>query len=94
MSSLEEHDAEQAAITALCDSGQCDHPDCKPGRIKYVCPSCKEESLYHSDDVTLYWDTDAQQWAISDDGHPRDDSNLYCGNCDEICEASEAKQEA
>lgn len=28
MSSLEEHDAEQAAITALCEAGLCDHPEC------------------------------------------------------------------
>lgn len=29
MSTLEDHDAEQAAITALCEAGQCDHPECQ-----------------------------------------------------------------
>lgn len=29
MSNLAEHEAEQAAITALCESGQCDHPECR-----------------------------------------------------------------
>lgn len=62
-------------------------------RFIYVCPSCNEESLYHSDDVTLYWDSDVQKWEISDSGHPRSESNLYCGNCDHICEAKEAKRE-
>ncbi len=61
-------------------------------QIKYVCPECGGESLYHSDDVTLYWDVDAQEWAISDDGYPRGDSNLYCGDCDHICEVNEARQ--
>lgn len=28
MSNLAEHDAEQAAITAMCEAGQCDHPEC------------------------------------------------------------------
>ncbi len=28
MSSLEEHEAEQAEITARCEAGECDHPDC------------------------------------------------------------------
>ncbi|MDP2047573.1 MAG: hypothetical protein Q8K33_01585 [Cypionkella sp.] len=28
MSNLEEHEAEQAAITAMCEAGTCDHPDC------------------------------------------------------------------
>lgn len=28
MSTLEEHDAEQAAITAQCEAGTCDHPEC------------------------------------------------------------------
>lgn len=29
MSNLEEHDAEQAEITAMCESGECDHPECQ-----------------------------------------------------------------
>lgn len=29
MSTLEEHDAEQAYITARCEAGLCDHDDCK-----------------------------------------------------------------
>ena len=29
MSNLEEHDAEQAEITAICASGECDHPECQ-----------------------------------------------------------------
>lgn len=28
MSNLETHEAEQAAITALCEAGLCDHPEC------------------------------------------------------------------
>lgn len=28
MSTLEEHEAEQAAITAQCEAGTCDHPEC------------------------------------------------------------------
>lgn len=28
MSTLEEHDAEQAMITAACEAGECDHPEC------------------------------------------------------------------
>lgn len=28
MSNLAEHEAEQAAITALCEAGECDHPEC------------------------------------------------------------------
>lgn len=28
MSTLEEHDAEQAMITAMCEAGTCDHPEC------------------------------------------------------------------
>lgn len=28
MSNFKEHEAEQAAITALCESGECDHPEC------------------------------------------------------------------
>lgn len=59
----------------------------------YICPNCGEQSLYASDDVTLYWDIDAQQWEISDDGYPGSNGNLYCGNCDHICEADKAKQE-
>lgn len=61
-------------------------------RFKCVCPECGEESLYASDDVTLYWDVEAQRWEVSDDGYPRGDSNLYCGNCDHICEADQAKK--
>lgn len=29
MSNLGEHLAEQAALTALCEAGTCNHPDCK-----------------------------------------------------------------
>lgn len=29
MSSFAEHEAEQSAITAACEAGTCDHPDCK-----------------------------------------------------------------
>ncbi|WP_164885777.1 hypothetical protein [Paenirhodobacter populi] len=29
MSNLQEHEAEQAAITAICESEACDHPDCR-----------------------------------------------------------------
>lgn len=29
MSSLEEHDAEQTEITAMCEAGECDHPECQ-----------------------------------------------------------------
>lgn len=29
MGNLEDHNAEQAAITAQCEAGTCDHPDCK-----------------------------------------------------------------
>lgn len=29
MSNLAEHDAEQAAITAMCEAGECDHPECQ-----------------------------------------------------------------
>lgn len=29
MSNLAEHEAEQAAITALCAAGECDHPECQ-----------------------------------------------------------------
>lgn len=28
MSNLETHEAEQSAITAMCEAGTCDHPDC------------------------------------------------------------------
>jgi hypothetical protein len=30
MSNLATHEAEQAAITAACDAGTCDHPHCHP----------------------------------------------------------------
>ena len=30
MSNAEDHDAEQAAITAACVAGTCDHPECNP----------------------------------------------------------------
>lgn len=30
MSNLETHEAEQAAITALCEAGECGHPACNP----------------------------------------------------------------
>ena len=30
MSNLATHEAEQAAITAVCEAGACDHPDCNP----------------------------------------------------------------
>lgn len=95
MSNLAEHEAEQAAITYLCETGQCDHPEChdKP-RVRYACPECGEESLYASDDVSLYWDAQTQDWAISDDSYPRGDSNLYCGNCDNVCEAKNARIDA
>lgn len=56
----------------------------------YRCPSCGEESLYASDDVTLYWNAESQSWDPSDDSSVRDDSTLYCGECDETCEAREA----
>lgn len=29
MSNLATHEAEQAAITALCEAGKCGHPECK-----------------------------------------------------------------
>ena len=29
MSTFEEHEAEQAEITAACEAGECDHPECK-----------------------------------------------------------------
>lgn len=32
MSNLEEHEAEQAAITAACEAGKCDHAECQPPR--------------------------------------------------------------
>lgn len=32
MSSLEEHMEEQARITAACEAGECDHPDCAEGK--------------------------------------------------------------
>ena len=30
MSNLATHEAEQAAITAMCEAGECDHPECNP----------------------------------------------------------------
>lgn len=32
MSNLEEHEAEQAEITAACEAGQCDHQECQPAK--------------------------------------------------------------
>ena len=39
MSNLEEHEAEQARITAECEAGECDHPEC-------------HEAAY---DITMSW---------------------------------------
>lgn len=35
MSNLEVHEAEQAAITAMCEAGTCDHPDCKAKKANW-----------------------------------------------------------
>lgn len=34
MSNLEEHLQEQAEITAACEAGTCDHPECEQERLK------------------------------------------------------------
>lgn len=39
MSSLEEHDAEQAEITAMCEAGTCDHPECHEEDFD-ICRTC------------------------------------------------------
>ena len=40
MSNLETHEQEQAEITADCEAGTCEHPECKAGEVGMICPSC------------------------------------------------------
>lgn len=41
MSNLEEHEAEQARITAECESGECDHAECgETEGMGMECPKC------------------------------------------------------
>lgn len=92
MSSQAEHDAEQAAISALCQSGKCDHPHCKETfkRKDYACPDC-DAGIYV--EATLYWDVDAQGWEIGGDSEPDDRTTCYCGDCGGEFDLSECKKE-
>lgn len=43
MSNLEDHEAEQSEITAMCEAGICDHPECQPQdepATSMRCPAC------------------------------------------------------
>lgn len=82
MSNLEEHDVEQAAITALCEAGECDHPECKPKRkINFICSECGESALYW--DSSVFWDVGEQDYRSSDDIG----DTAICGDCGaEDCE--------
>ena len=77
MSNLEDHNAEQAAITAACEAGTCDHPECHKGKIRYVCSECGEESIYWEGNA--YWDTETQSLELGGDADT--DSTGYCGDC-------------
>jgi len=82
MSSLAEHEAEQAAITALCKAGDCDHPGCTPSaKVDYSCPECGAASVYATGDVSIYWDAVEQDWKISDGACPSHDDEVHCGDC-------------
>jgi hypothetical protein len=48
MSNLEEHEAEQAEITAACEAGECDHPECQPQDEPATgmrCPDCTKTGI-------------------------------------------------
>ena len=61
-------------------------------QIRYVCPTCGEESMYADDNVSMYWNVATQSWAMSDAGVPEDRTTLYCGGtCGEETTAQEAK---
>lgn len=44
MSNLEEHEAEQAEITALCEAGECDHPECHAAPLDWRKPVTIDDS--------------------------------------------------
>lgn len=86
MSNLEEHDAEQAAITAACEAGTCGHTECAADRIpeatqrpllRAECNVCGSSDIY-LDDVSAYWHEQNQEWTLSDLGQP----TAYCGDCE------------
>tara|TARA_R110000822_G_scaffold22510_2_gene70526 strand:- start:425 stop:622 length:198 start_codon:yes stop_codon:yes gene_type:complete len=61
--------------------------------IRYVCPTCGEESLYADDNVSVYWSVGSQSWEVSDGGVPDDRTTLYCGDCGEETTAKEARKQ-
>ncbi len=87
MSNLEEHDAEQASLTAACEAGTCGHNDCPvdrnpeatqpQARRRAECNACGSSAIYLND-VSAYWDEDKQEWALSDCDNPP----AYCGDCE------------
>lgn len=83
MSSFEEHEAEQARITAECEAGECDHPEChedEPARrVVCKCPKCGSPSMYLTD-VSAFWCEDLQAWALSDES-PKPLTEAFCGDC-------------
>jgi len=83
MSNLEEHEAEQAAITGACEAGECDHPDCREESTAWHglrCPECdKDHDLNVAFTGTARLTVDGSE----DNGaHEWDDkSPLFCGAC-------------
>jgi hypothetical protein len=61
-------------------------------QIRYVCPTCGEESMYADDNVSRYWDVKTQSWEVSDGGMPDERTTLYCGGtCGEETTMGEAQ---
>jgi hypothetical protein len=49
MSNLEDHDAEQAEITAACEAGICNHPECKPSTWHQEAQRICSDGIIHND---------------------------------------------
>jgi hypothetical protein len=60
-------------------------------QIRYVCPTCGEESMYADDNVSRYWDVKTQSWEVSDGGIPDERTALYCGG---VCGEETTMREA
>lgn len=82
MTTFAEHMADQAALTALCESGECDHPEChedqeedapSKGEMKnYTIAVCELDSAghimgtHHVSSTAAQSVEEAKEWALND----------------------------
>ncbi|WP_306150719.1 hypothetical protein [Roseovarius sp. MMSF_3281] len=66
MSTLEEHDAEQAEITAMCEAGTCDHPECHDDHFRNeLVDRCAPRWAWDIIDETLAMDAESKAFGAN-----------------------------